>query len=112
MLLKEFISAILLFAYILSALFITATTSRLAGVALLLPVFGAALFLDYREYQAEDVSAENLSAENLSAEDFSDEVNTEGNTKKNKANKRLHFFVRVIWVVILFAVVIGAMSYL
>ena len=27
-------------------------------------------------------------------------------------NKRLHFFVRVIWVVILFAVVIGAMSYL
>ena len=105
--LKEFISAILLFAYILSALFITATTSRLAGVALLLPVFGAALFLAYREYQAEDVSAENLSAE-----DLSDEVNTEGNRKENRANKRLHFFVRVIWVVILFAVVIGAMSYL
>ena len=100
--LKEFISAILLFAYILSALFITATISQFAGVALLLPVFGAALFLALREYQAEDVSAEYLS----------DEVNTEGNTKENRANKRLHFFVRVIWVAILFAVVIGAMSYL
>ncbi|MAY14963.1 MAG: hypothetical protein CMI06_06460 [Oceanospirillaceae bacterium] len=100
--LKEFISAILLFAYILSALFITATTSRPAGVALLLPVFGAALFLALREYRTEDVSAEDLS----------DEVNTEGNTEENRANKRLHFFVRVIWVAILFAVVIGAMSYL
>ena len=45
-------------------------------------------------------------------EDLSDEVNTEGNTEENRANKRLHFFVRVIWVAILFAVVIGAMSYL
>lgn len=100
--LKEFISAILLFAYILSALFITATISQPAGVALLLPVFGAALFLAFREYRAEDVSAEYLS----------DELNTEGNAKENRANKRLHFFVRVIWVVILFAVVICAMSYL
>lgn len=100
--LKEFISAILLFAYILSALFITATISQFAGVILLLPVFGATLFLAFREYRTEDVSAEYLS----------DEVNTEGNTKENRANKRIHFFVRVIWVVILFAVVIGAMSYL
>jgi len=100
--LKEFISAILLFAYILSALFITATISRLAGIALLFPVFGAALLLTFREHQAKDVSAEDLS----------DEVNTEGNAKENRVNKRLHFFVRLIWVVILFAVVIGAMSYL
>ncbi|TVV43198.1 hypothetical protein [Thalassolituus sp. C2-1] len=95
--LKEFISAILIFAYILSALFITATISRLAGIALLLPVFGAALFLAFREYRDEN---------------FDFEGGTEHATKENTINKRLHFLVRVIWVVILFAVVIGAMLYL